>query len=79
MAGVFMSPTRNLRCNSREVRHVNPWNHPVRVHTYAEYEDEFRDKMKACDLPVDKQESDEPDKGKTKAKGGDKKKKDDDD
>jgi nitrate reductase gamma subunit len=80
MAGVFMSPTRNLRCNSREVRHINPWNHPVRVHTYAEYEDEFRDKMKACDLPVDKQESDEPDKGKAKAKakGGDKKKKDDD-
>jgi hypothetical protein len=51
------------------------------VHTYAEYEDEFRDKMKACDLPVDKQESDEPDKGKAKskakAKGADKKKDDD--
>ncbi len=56
MAGVFMSPTRNLRCNSREVRHVNPWNHPVKVHTYEEYEDEFRDKMKAVGLPVEKDE-----------------------
>lgn len=56
MAGVFMSPTRNLRCNSREVRHINPWNHDVKVHTYEEYEDEFRDKMKAVGLPVDKDE-----------------------
>ncbi len=56
MAGVFMSPARNLRCNSREVRHINPWNRPVKVHTYEEYEDEFRDKMKAVDLPVDKDE-----------------------
>ena len=69
MAGVFMSPTRNLRCNSREVRHINPWNHPVRVHTYAEYEDEFRDKMIACGLPVDKKETEEP----KKAKAGEKK------
>ena len=72
MAGVFMSPTRNMRCNTREVRHINPWNHPVRVHTYAEYEDDFREKMKACDLPVDKEESDED------SKGDDKKKKKDD-
>lgn len=56
MAGVFMSPTRNLRCNSREVRHINPWNHPVKVHTYEEYEDEFREKMKAVGLPVEKDE-----------------------
>lgn len=74
MAGVFMSPTRNLRCNSREVRHINPWNHPVRVHTYAEYEDDFRDKMIACGLPVDKEKSDE---GKAKSKG--KKKSDEED
>ena len=53
MVGVFMSPTRNLRCNSREFRHINPWNHPVRVRSYAQYEDEFRDKMVSCDLPVD--------------------------
>ncbi len=68
MAGVFMSPTRNMRCNSREVRHENPWNHPVRVHTYAEYEDEFRDKMIACELPVDKKKSDEDGKDDDKKK-----------
>jgi nitrate reductase gamma subunit len=55
MAGVFLSPTRNLACNSREVRHVNPWNHPVEVHTYAEYEDEFRDRMRDAGLPLEKE------------------------
>src|SRR5574340_409414 len=37
MGGVFLSPTRNLPNNSRAVRHVNPWNYPVHVHTYEEY------------------------------------------
>ncbi len=55
MAGVFLSPTRNLTANSREVRHVNPWNHPVPVHTYEEYEDEFRDRMRTAGLPLDKE------------------------
>jgi nitrate reductase gamma subunit len=55
MAGVFLSPTRNLANNNRAVRHVNPWDHPVEVHTYAEYEDEFRDKMIAAGLPVEKE------------------------
>jgi nitrate reductase gamma subunit len=54
MPGIFLSPTRNLANNSRMKRHVNPWNYPVPVHTYAEYENEFRDKMKAADLPVEK-------------------------
>jgi len=54
MAGVFLSPTRNLTANSREVRHVNPWNGPVPVHTYEEYEHEFRDRMRAAGLPLDK-------------------------
>jgi len=54
MAGVFLSPTRNLANNSRAVRHVNPWDHPVTVHTYAEYEDEFREKMIAAGLPVER-------------------------
>jgi nitrate reductase gamma subunit len=53
MAGVFFSPTRNLTGNSREVRHVNPWNQPVPVHTYEEYEDEFRDRMRDAGLPVE--------------------------
>ena len=52
--GILFSPTRNLRNDSRMRRHVNPWNHPVKVHTYEEYEDEFRDKMKGVGLPVEK-------------------------
>lgn len=55
MGGVFLSPTRNLANNSRTRRHINPWNYPVKVHTYEEYEDEFRDKMKAAGLPVEKE------------------------
>ena len=55
MAGVFLSPTRNLANTNRAVMHVNPWNYPVKVHTYAEYEDDFREKMKAAGLPVEKE------------------------
>jgi nitrate reductase gamma subunit len=55
LGGVFLSPTRNLANNSRMRRHINPWNAPVKVHTYEEYEDEFRDKMKAVGLPVEKE------------------------
>jgi nitrate reductase gamma subunit len=55
MAGIFLSPTRNLTTNSRMRRHVNPWNYPVKVHTYEEYEDEFRDVMKAAELPLEKE------------------------
>ena len=54
MAGVFLSPTRNLSNNSRFVRHVNPWDYPVKVHSYEEYEEEFRDKMIEAGLPVEK-------------------------
>ena len=42
LGGIFMSPTRNLANNSRIKRHINPWNHAVKVHTYEHYEDEFR-------------------------------------
>lgn len=54
MPGVFMSPTRNLANNNRAVRHINPWNAPVKVHTYEEWEEDFHDKIKACGLPLDK-------------------------
>jgi nitrate reductase gamma subunit len=54
-AGVFLSPTRNLANNNRMKRHINPWNAPVRIHTYEEYEDEFRDVMKASGLPLEKE------------------------
>ena len=55
MPGIFLSPTRNLRNTSRHDRHVNPWNRPVKVHTYQEYEDEFRQSMKEVGLPVEKE------------------------
>lgn len=55
MPGIFLSPTRNLANNSRMKRHENPWSYPVRVHTYEEYEDEFREKMIDAGLPVDKE------------------------
>ncbi len=61
MAGIFLSPTRNLANNSRWVRHINPWNYPVKVHTYEEYEDEFREKMVEAGVPVEKMpEASEP-------------------
>ena len=55
LGGVFFSPTRNLANNNRVRRHVNPWDYPVKLHTYEEYEDEFRDVMKAADMPLDKE------------------------
>jgi nitrate reductase gamma subunit len=55
MPGIFLSPTKNLRNTSRNDRHINPWDHPVKVHTYEEYEDEFRDPMKEVGLPVEKE------------------------
>jgi nitrate reductase gamma subunit len=55
MGGVFMSPTRVLANTSRVKRHVNPWNYPVHVHTYEEYENDFRAKMKDAGLPVEKE------------------------
>jgi len=55
MGGVFMSPTRNLKNNSREVRHVNPWNPRILPHSYAGYEDEFREFMVDAGIPVEKE------------------------
>ena len=55
MGGIFLSPTRNLANDNRMRRHLNPWNAPVKVHTYEEYEDEFRGKMKLAGLPVEKE------------------------
>ena len=55
MAGVFFSPTRNLANTNRMAFHKNPWDYPVKVHTYEEYEDEFREKMKGAGIPVEKE------------------------
>lgn len=55
MGGIFFSPTRNLANNNRMKRHINPWDYPVKVHPYHEYEDEFRKFMKGAGLPVEKE------------------------
>lgn len=55
MGGVFLSPTRNLANNSRMVRHINPWNPDIKPHSYAGYEDEFREFMVDADIPVEKE------------------------
>jgi nitrate reductase gamma subunit len=54
MGGIFLSPTRNLANDSRRRRHVNPWDYPVKVHTYQEWEEEFHDKIKAAGLPLER-------------------------
>jgi len=53
MGGVFLSPTRNLANNSRRRRHINPWNVPVKTHSYAEWEEEFRAKMQAAGMSTE--------------------------
>jgi nitrate reductase gamma subunit len=54
-AGVFMSPTRNLKNDSRAKRHINPWNPRILPHSYAGYEDEFREFMVDAGIPVEKE------------------------
>ncbi len=56
LGGVFLSPTRNMANNSRMVRHINPWNDPsIKPHSYAAYEDDFREFMVDAGLPVEKE------------------------
>ncbi len=55
MGGVFLSPTRNLANNSRMVRHINPWNPDIKPHSYASYEDDFREDMVEQGIPVEKE------------------------
>lgn len=55
MGGIFLSPTRNLANNNRMVRHVNPWDYPIKIRSYEDYENDFRDKMKKAGIPVEKE------------------------
>jgi nitrate reductase gamma subunit len=55
MGGVFLSPTRNLANTNRMKRHINPWNYPVKVHSYEGYENDFRDLMKEAGIPVERE------------------------
>jgi nitrate reductase gamma subunit len=72
LAGIFLSPTRNLTTDTRAKRHINPWNYPVPVHTYEEYEDEFREKMIEVGIPVDKMPVETPAAEPTEEKSKDK-------
>ncbi len=54
MAGVFFSMTRNMANNNRAVRHVNPWEYPVRVFSYMDQEDMFRKQMKSAGIPLER-------------------------
>jgi len=51
--GVFLSPTRNLASNNRWVLHVNPWNYPVKFHTYMDQENTYRQAMYEAGLPLE--------------------------
>lgn len=53
MAGVFFSVTRNMANNNRVVRHINPWEYPVKVFSYMEQEDKFRAEMKKAGIPLE--------------------------
>jgi nitrate reductase gamma subunit len=55
LGGVFMSPMRNLANNNRANMHVNPWNYPVEVHSYQEWEEEFKPKLKSAGIPLDEE------------------------
>lgn len=54
LGGIFMSPTRNMPNNNRARHHDNPWNPPKDFHTYAAYEDDFREAMVEAGIPVDR-------------------------
>ena len=43
------------------VRHINPWNDPaIKPHSYASYEDDFREFMVDAGLPVEKELAPKP-------------------
>ena len=54
VAGVFFSMTRNMANNNRAVRHANPWEYPVKVFSYMDQENMFREQMKAAGIPLEK-------------------------
>lgn len=55
MVGVFFSPTRNMPNNNRAVRHVNPWEYPVKHLTYYEFQERFKDVMEQAGIPIDEE------------------------
>jgi hypothetical protein len=68
MAGIFMSMTRNMANNNRAVRHVNPWNYPVRIKTYLDQENDWRPNMRKMGLPLEISEEEAKELGEEKLK-----------
>ena len=50
--GIFFSPTRNMANDNRAVHHDNPWNYPVKFHTYQAFATEFSDNMSEASIPL---------------------------
>jgi nitrate reductase gamma subunit len=44
-AGILFSPTRNMPNDNRVVRHINPWNYPVKGVDWDEFYEEFKEDM----------------------------------
>ncbi len=44
--GIFFSPTRNQINNPRHVRHINPWNYPVKIQSFKEFKKEYENALK---------------------------------
>jgi nitrate reductase gamma subunit len=44
-AGILFSPTRNMPNNNRAVRHINPWNYPVKGIDWDEFYEDFKEDM----------------------------------
>ncbi|MCS4541050.1 MAG: sulfate reduction electron transfer complex DsrMKJOP subunit DsrM [Euryarchaeota archaeon] len=47
--GIFFSPTRNQKNDSRVRRYVNPWNYPVKVESWEQYAKRFEADLKAIE------------------------------
>lgn len=60
IGGILLSPTRNLANDSRMRRHVNPWNPSVPIHTFEEWQEEFKDKLEAAGIPLDPEPAKQP-------------------
>ena len=61
MVAVFFSPTRNLRCDTRAFRHINPWRQPssnAAFRSYTQYEAAFAPRMREAGLPLEEEQTD---------------------
>ncbi len=55
MVGVFFSPTRNLPNDNRMRRYVNPWDYPVKYHTFCEWQEHFKEQLQQAGFELDEE------------------------